>query len=152
MTLKSFDSYIKNAADFAPLQAILDQRGEPSGFCDIDQAKERSCRLLLIEWKAPGVEVTRGQMILFEHLARMGLTTPLILWGSAGIPSAFQIVGMMDRPAPIDLEGLADLVASWGHWATGCGMPRVADDGQVVTIHAMSPRTWNPPIPLGCAA
>jgi hypothetical protein len=123
MTIQNPEEYLNNIWDWAILRGCFGEtRIEPT---DIDGFVERNGRFLVIETKAPYVEVKTGQMITFKRLIDTGYFTIVLVWGKPGKPEK---IVLMTRQTTIeydsvDIEKLRKIVGSWFEWANHTPVP-----------------------------
>jgi len=117
MTIQNWEEYKSNLWDWGILKGcFMDTKIEPT---DIDGFVERNGKFLVIETKAPGVEVKTGQSITFKRLIDTGKFTVMIVWGEANNP---QKIKLITRRTTLDyddatLDTMKSLVSKWFLWA-----------------------------------
>lgn len=117
MTIHNWDEYKSNLWDWGILRGCFgDTKIEPT---DIDGFVERNGKFLVIETKAPGVEIKTGQMITFKRLIETGRFTVMIVWGEADSPQQIKLItSKATREYPdASLETMKTLVSKWFAWA-----------------------------------
>lgn len=84
MTIENPEAFAKGFWDWAILDGCFgDTKIKPT---DIDGAIERRGWYLLIETKAPGVELKQGQLLFYKGLLDTGRFTILFVWGETNKP------------------------------------------------------------------
>jgi len=121
MTINNPDAYVAGIWDWGILRGCFGEtRIEPT---DIDGLVERNGKFLLIEAKAPNVELKRGQQITFQALQKTGVFSILIVWGETNKPERMQLWTRKGEMLidPASLDKLRQIVAKWFAWADGSG-------------------------------
>lgn len=84
---------------------------------DIDGFVERKGKFLILETKAPGVEVKRGQEITFEALVKFAGAVVIVIWGNRDNPERIKVYSQKEpngkEYADADVSKLRWLVSSW---------------------------------------
>lgn len=117
MTIQNPQEYVNNIWDWAILRGCFgDTRIEPT---DIDGLVERNGYLLLMETKAPGVEIKQGQRITHSALVETGAFAVFNIWGRVNQPQHIQAHTRwkLEEPSPCDLASFRARVAAWFAWA-----------------------------------
>lgn len=86
---------------------------------DVDGLVERHGHFLLIETKRPGVEVPRGQSILFDAIRKNPRWHILIIWGETDCPQSWQVWGKKKWSMTGTTKDLHALIRRWFHYADG---------------------------------
>jgi hypothetical protein len=123
MSIYDETTFINKIVNYRPLEEATKAKGAALCFMDGDMIHDRRARLCWLEWKSAGARVSLGQGITFDGLIRTGLHTAIIVWGSEGIPTDFQVWGQMPSPRPCTLGELADLLIAWDTWAKQQRLP-----------------------------
>lgn len=82
---------------------------------DIDGFVERNGYFLLLETKAPKVELKIGQMTAFERLTKTKVVTVIVIWGVANKPEEVQMFSWNGTSVrlPCHTEKLRYMVSRW---------------------------------------
>lgn len=123
MTIQNPDKYLSNLWDWAILAGCFGTtRIEPT---DLDGFVERNGKFLVIETKAPGVEVKTGQMITFDALVHTGYFSVVVVWGNPGVPEKIMLkTSKVTRTyEPADLSKLRNIVTQWFEYANQTPTP-----------------------------
>ena len=117
MTIQNPEAYVAGQWNWGILKGCFGQtKIEPT---DIDGFVERKGKFLLLETKAPSVELKDGQRFTYEALWQTRLVTIIIIWGKTNIPEAIEIWTQHKKMPrePADLKRLRSVVTAWFKWA-----------------------------------
>jgi len=118
MTIRNLEAFMAGLWDWAILDGCFGEtRIMPS---DTDGEVERNGHFLVLEAKSPGVLISQGQRIKFQHRAQRG-DTVMVIWGKQNKPENIMIWRPYCRFGPdsfaCDISKFRDLVSSWFDWA-----------------------------------
>lgn len=105
------NGYLDNLWDWSFLKPCFG--GTKIEVSDGDGLVERNGSILWLETKAPGVEVKRGQAIMFDAFSQKPGCYVLVIWGKPGAPVAMQLWGHDRQPVPASIELLQKRVSRW---------------------------------------
>ena len=115
--IRDLNKYIEGLWNWDEVSEVLPGRARIG---DIDGALERRGKLLMLETKRPGVEIPKGQAIMFDNLRKTGIVSTIVIWGPTDSPQSMQIFAPdrvhPKRPATID--DVRQAVAQWFAWAS----------------------------------
>jgi hypothetical protein len=120
MTIRNMKNFISGIWDWG----FLDQcfPGTKIRVTDIDGFVERNGNFLVLEAKQPGLEIPKGQRILFENMQKTGLFTVVVVWGKKNAVEALQVYYPgYDKPnpkKPATNENLQRIVKWWSNHAS----------------------------------
>ena len=90
-------------------------------FSDMDRIVERNGRALILEWKGPGGEISKGQEIMWQKLTRGTMLTTIAVNGDPKTMevSAYRICwnGKWDKWCECGTIELHDKMKAWAEWA-----------------------------------
>ncbi|QOR65777.1 hypothetical protein IM538_18505 [Cytobacillus suaedae] len=87
--IRDLKSFVESVGDYGILNDLLPGRLK---FGDLDGILEKNGKFLVLEHKKDdGVDVPKGQKILFERLAKTNLFTVIVIFGDIFNPTALQI-------------------------------------------------------------
>jgi hypothetical protein len=111
VTIRNLDNYVNSLWDWGFLDECFG--GTRIKVTDMDGLVERNHHYLMIEAKGPGVEIPKGQRILFDNLhADFGDRFHiLVVWGEPNKPEAYQIWGHSRHQA--DIATIQMIVRRW---------------------------------------
>ena len=109
MTIRSKPLYMASLWDWGFLDDCFG--GTRIRVTDVDGLVEHNGYFLLIEAKAAGKDIPRGQAILFDQLIKNDHWAVLILWGAPGLPVCARFWGCAAFDA--DAEKVKALVTKW---------------------------------------
>jgi hypothetical protein len=117
--IKDMEKYIANLWDWQILDGCFGNRGiSPT---DLDGAVERNKHLLVLETKSPGVEVPKGQEILFKSLVETAKAKVVVVWGRRNQPERARLYDSFHPDGmdidDVDLPRLRSYVTRWFEWA-----------------------------------
>lgn len=117
MTISSAHRYLENVWDWSLFDGCFDNPKVSVG--DLDGTLERNGYLLILETKAPNVDLPTGQRIAFTNLCRTS-TTVFVIWGRPGKPEACQIYhrNQVHDRQPCNRETIRRMVGNWYRWAS----------------------------------
>lgn len=75
MHIRSLQQYLDALPDWTPINAVLPERIRVT---DLDGIIERHGHFLVLDTKYPGSSIPRGQDILYQRLAQIGMTVLVI--------------------------------------------------------------------------
>ena len=113
MTIQDAERFVAGLWDWAILEGCFgNTKIMPT---DIDGFVERNGYFLLLETKAPKVELKQGQVMAFERLSRTRVVTVMILWGRTNVPEEVQVFGWnaTSIKMPCNLDKMRYLVKKW---------------------------------------
>lgn len=119
MTIENAEAYVAGIWDWGILRGCFgNTKIEPT---DIDGFVERKGKFLIIEAKAKGVPLKKGQQITFKELCKTGLFTVVIVHGTTNKPERIELWngGKILVYEPANLEKLRDIVSWWFRRANG---------------------------------
>lgn len=118
MPIRNVAQYVANLWDWGFLSPALGR----CAVSDLDGIVERGGRFLVLETKMPGVDVPRGQAIMFDAMVRAGMTV-IVIWGHTNQPIAMQIWGKTGT-MPTNEDELRTVVREWFEGKQTGGLPR----------------------------
>lgn len=83
---------------------------------DVDGLIERKGHFLLLETKLPGVDVPKGQAILFDAIIKQKNWNVLVIWGKTDMPRHWKLWGK-EKVYSGGLFDLKDFISRWFHHA-----------------------------------
>lgn len=107
------ERFVAGLWDWTCLQGCFgDTKIEPT---DLEGFVERKGQFLILETKAPGATVPKGQEIMFKNFAASGIGTVMILWGHRNAPEKIRVMrGNYDRIFEnADMGMLCRYVSRW---------------------------------------
>lgn len=120
--INRLDRYIAGLWNWDSISEVLPGRARIG---DIDGCVERRGRLLMLETKAPGAEIPKGQEIMFRNLARSGIVSTIVLWGRDGQAEEMMIYwkDKIYPKRPADIDDVRNAVSKWYAWASKQPLP-----------------------------
>ncbi len=109
MTIRNKQLYMESLWDWGFLDDCFG--GSHIRVSDVDGLVEHNGYFLLIEAKAAGKDVPRGQAILFDNLITNDRWAILVIWGNPGNPESYRFWGYPVYPA--STEKIQARVAQW---------------------------------------
>lgn len=123
--IRSVTAYANGAVDFGIFNGCFGPN-EKIKASDIDFTVELNSYFLHGEFKPTGAVPLRGQMLALENRAKDDRTTVFLAWHESGMPTSYQILGLMDSPRrPCNVEGLRKVFNAWATHMLS--LPRLAD-------------------------
>ncbi len=115
MTIKNQTAFMDGIWDWGILSGCFgDTQIAPT---DIDGFVERNGKFLILETKAPGVEVKTGQEITFNALVRIAGAVVIVIWGNRGNPERIKVYSQKEPKGKeydnADMSTLRWLVKTW---------------------------------------
>lgn len=113
MAIRNLEQFVNNIWNWDCLSGCFgSEKQKPT---DVDGLIERRGNFLLLEAKAPGVELSTGQKILLDHLAKLDAFTILLIWGRPGQPEKLKLVyrGKEYDYPKADLDLLRKITKRW---------------------------------------
>lgn len=89
---------------------------------DVDGIVEKHGHFLFLEAKPPNKELSTGQRIVFENLARLPGTTVVVLWGQPAKPIRMWVVG--EQPRTCNIEDVRTFCQMWYDFANSTRVAR----------------------------
>ena len=117
MTINNPEKFVAGLWDWGTLDGCFgDTKIMPT---DLDGFVERNGKFLVLETKAPGVEVKRGQQLTFERLVSTGVFTVVLVWGDTNKPCRVTVMTRQTTReyTAADMGTLRWIVSSWFQWA-----------------------------------
>lgn len=93
---------------------------------DVEGFVERNGKFLILETKAPGVQLKLGQMITFRRLIDTGFFTVIIIWGQTNEPEEILTLTTNgeNKHQDANVGMLRGFVSTWFDWANQTAPPR----------------------------
>lgn len=129
MTINNIKQFMSSLWDWACLDGCF---GDTNiRITDVDGLVERNGMYLLLEAKSPGVQIKKGQAIMYERLARLRCFTVLIVWGKANQPERIQVTSYKSSRTieNASIESLRGVVKEWYEWANS--QTYVEEEGRI---------------------
>ena len=113
MAIRNLEQFVNNIWNWDCLAGCFgSEKQKPT---DVDGLIERRGNFLLLEAKSPGVELSQGQRILLDHLAKLPSFTIIVIWGRPGQPEKLRLIYQgeaYDYPKA-DLDLLRKITKRW---------------------------------------
>lgn len=121
MTIENAELFVAGLWDWACLDGCFVGSIRPT---DIDGFIEYNGQFLMLETKQPGVEIPKGQAIMFNNWVDAG-NSVLIIWGTKNNPKYIRLMtpNIIRDYDNADIERLRTICKKWFTWA-GQQQPR----------------------------
>lgn len=102
---------------------------------DLDGFVERNGKFLVLETKAPGAAIPKGQQITFDRLVSTGFFTVVVVWGETNKPQRILLMtSQITKTYQVaDMAMLRWIVSSWFQWANSSFTPPPSFSAPTVT-------------------